>query len=143
MLDGDDYRKTLCSDLNFGKEDRILNIRRLSIIANLLVKHKIIVIMAVINPYDFLRKEVKKKCNSLLVWVNCSLEVLIKRDPKELYKRALLDDSHPEKLFNLSGVNDLYEQPNDPDLIIDTTFETLEQSSRKLIDFILNFIYQM
>lgn len=138
VIDGDEYRKTLCRDLGFSKSDRIENIRRLGEVGNQLVKDGCICIIAAINPFETARYELVDKYNARTVWVNCSMEDLIKRDTKGLYKRALLADDHPDKLFNLTGVNDVFEEPLNSDLIIETHFTTITTAGDILVNFILS-----
>lgn len=138
VIDGDVFRQTLCKDLGFSKEDRHENIRRLSFVASLLSNHGIIVIVAAINPYDKVREEMREKYQAKTVWINCELQTLQERDTKGLYKRAALPEGHPEKLHNLSGIGDTYEIPPSPDLIIHSHLENIEESSLKLINFILS-----
>jgi adenylyl-sulfate kinase len=137
IIDGDAYRKTLCKDLGFSKEDRMENIRRLGKVAYSFNEQADIIIIAAINPFSVIRNELTKKYGAKTVWIKCDMPVLIKRDTKELYKRALLPDDHPDKIFNLTGVNDIYEIPADPDLVIDTSQETTGQSVQKFYEFLL------
>ena len=137
IIDGDAYRKTLCKDLGFTKEDRMENIRRLGKVALSFKDQVDIILIAAINPFEEIRNELKEKFNTKTVWIKCDINVLIKRDTKELYKRALLHDDHPDKIFNLTGVNDTYEIPAAPDLVIDTSRETPAQSVQKLYEFLL------
>jgi len=123
IIDGDDYRETICSDLGFSKEDRIENIKRLGYIAKVLSNHKIIVLLAAIAPYESSRKFVKNlvlKNEYKEVYIECSLEELKNRDVKGLYARALLPES------------DIYEKPENPDYIIITDEEIEEQSGASL-----------
>jgi adenylyl-sulfate kinase len=138
IIDGDAYRKTLCNDLGFSKEDRIENIRRLGKVAWSFKEKADIIMIAAINPFEEIRNELREKYSTKTVWIKCDLPVLIERDPKGLYRRALLHDDHPDKIFNLSGVNDTYEIPTTPDLVIDTSNETAAQSVQKLYDFLLS-----
>lgn len=141
VIDGDEYRATLCKDLGFTKEDRIENIRRLAFVGQRLSQHGVIVILSAINPYDEVRREVKKiLLAAKTVWLDCDLEVLKHRDTKGLYRRALLPDDDAEKLHNLSGVNDPFEVPTDADLILKTDKETEKESAEKLLRFILENI---
>lgn len=140
ILDGDHYRNTLCKDLGFSKADRCENIRRLGSLANSATAHKKVVIIAAINPYEEIRNELKVKYNAKVVWINCALTELVKRDTKGLYKRALLLDHHPDKIFNLTGVNDTYEIPCNYDLQLNTHIETLQQSVNRLIGFVNQYI---
>ncbi len=137
VIDGDEYRKYLCSDLGFSKPDRDTNIRRLSFVADKFSQYGIIPILCAINPYEETRKEIVGKYpNVKTIYVKCALEELIRRDTKGLYARALLPDSDPRKLVNLTGINDPFEVPVAPDLVIETDAETIEQSGKRLIDYI-------
>ena len=137
IIDGDAYRKTLCKDLGFSKEDRMENIRRLGKAAWSFKELADIIIIAAINPFSAIRNELTKKYGTKTVFIKCDIPVLIKRDTKELYRRALLPDDHPDKIFNLTGMNDTYEIPADPDLVIDTSRETTRQSVQKFYEFLL------
>ena len=138
ILDGDDCRKTICKDLGFSKEDRIENIRRLGAAANSLKHKRKIVIIAAINPFQSIREELKEKYNASIVWINCDLQSLIERDTKGLYKRALLPDGNQEKVYNLSGINAEYEEPENAELIISTDLQTVNQSITLLQQFVVD-----
>jgi adenylylsulfate kinase len=140
VLDGDVYRKTLCKDLGFSKEDRCENIRRLGAAAYSFARQKRIAIIAAINPFETIRDELKLKYGAKLVWIDCDLHTVIKRDTKGLYKRALLQGNEEGKIYNLSGVNDTYDIPQNPDLIIRTHLESVEESINKLYRFIVNYL---
>jgi adenylylsulfate kinase len=137
IIDGDVYRKTVCKDLGFSREDRIENIRRLGAAAWSFKDQADVIMIAAINPFEAIRNELKKKYGTKTVWIKCDIPVLIKRDTKGLYRRALLHDGHPDKIYNLTGVNDTYEIPTKPDLIIDTSTESAAQSVQKLYEFLL------
>ena len=136
IIDGDVDRKTLCKDLRFTREDRIENIRRLGKVAWSFNDRVDIILIAAINPFEEVRNELKDLYGAKTVWIKCDMDVLIERDPKQLYKRALLHDDHPDKLFNLTGVNDTYEIPAAPNLVIDTSRETPAQSVHTLYEFL-------
>lgn len=140
IIDGDKYRKTLCSDLGFSKEDRCENIRRLGRAAYSFNGSCDVVIIAAINPFEQIRNELKLNYGVKTVWINCDVDILIKRDTKGLYRRALLPEDHPEKLNNLTGINDSYDLPVNHDLVINTNTETAEQSGNLLYNFILHHI---
>jgi adenylylsulfate kinase len=142
VIDGDDYRQTLCKDLGFSKTDRIENIRRLGFVGKILSRNGVIVILSAINPYEEIRLELKENSPQEIktVWIDCDLETLQKRDTKGLYKRALLSDDHPDKLHNLTGVSDPFETPQNADLIIKTADETADESTASLLNFILENI---
>ena len=141
VIDGDVYRTTLCKDLGFSKADRCENIRRLGKEASELAKNSDITIIAAINPYEEIRNELKVNYNAKTVWIKCAVEILSQRDTKGLYKRARLPEGHPQKISNLTGFNDVYENPTQPDLIIDTALETPEISAGKLFRFLQQFLY--
>ncbi|MHA1271682.1 MAG: adenylyl-sulfate kinase [Candidatus Helarchaeota archaeon] len=136
-LDGDILRKTLCKDLGFSKEDRNTNIERVIFISKLLTRNDVIVITSFISPYknlrDFGRKEIG---NFIEVFVRCPLDVCIKRDPKGLYKKALNNE-----IENFTGISDPYEEPDSPDLILDTNKETVEESAQKVLDKLIELGY--
>lgn len=138
VIDGDIYRKILCNDLGFSKEDRHENIRRLGFVSNLLATNGIIAILAAINPYEEIRRVLAGYGSHVkTVWIHCDLDTLIKRDTKGLYKKAMLPDDHPDKIINLTGINDPYEAPPSPDLLIDTSTQSEDGSIKKLFDFII------
>jgi len=138
VLDADEYRKTLCADLGFSKKDRNENIRRLASVANEFANYKAIVIVCAINPYQEIREEVNSRYKDVMtIYIECSLKKLVQRDPKGLYKKALLPDDHPEKILNFTGISDPFEIPLKPDLIINTDTQSLDESSEKLYQFIL------
>jgi adenylylsulfate kinase len=139
IIDGDEYRKVICNDLSFSREDRIENIKRLGFIGNVLARNGVIVILSAISPYEIARKELKSKYqNVYTVWLNCPIDELIRRDTKGLYHRALLPDSDPAKISNLTGINDTFEIPENPDLVINTMKIRIEEAT----DIIVNFIYE-
>lgn len=141
IIDGDIYRQNICRDLGFSEQDRIENIRRLSFIGLTLAKHGVVVILAAINPFEDVRQELKSSADFVkTVWVDCDLETLVRRDTKGLYKRALLLASDPDRLENLTGINDRFDIPQKPDLILKTNEEDEAESSRKLLNFILQSI---
>jgi adenylylsulfate kinase len=143
LLDGDDYRQHLCYDLGFSKADRIENIRRLGFVGLMLAKHGVISILAAINPYEEAREALKNKSPlTKTVFIDCPINITIGRDPKGLYRKALLPPEHPDHIMHFTGISDPYEVPSQPDLVIQTQTETKEQSAKKLIDFILLCVHQ-
>lgn len=121
LLDGDDLRKHISSDLGFSKEDRDQNVRRLGSMALETINSGVIAVCALIAPYDRLRKEVRELIERagggfLLVHVATPLNVCETRDRKGLYARARAGD-----LTRFTGVSDPYEVPSDAELTIDMT----------------------
>lgn len=137
IIDGDNYRAFLCKDLGFSKADRIENIRRLGFVASRLSEHGIVCIISAINPYRAVREEISSTYGHVkTVFVDCPVEELVQRDTKGLYKRALLPDHHPDKLHNLTGVNDPFEVPISPDLHLKTHEKTITACTNELFCFI-------
>jgi adenylylsulfate kinase len=140
IIDGDEYRKNLCNDLGFSKKDRDENIRRLSFVGSILARNGIPCIMATINPYNDTRKEILQNPNIKLVYVKCSLDVLKKRDPKGLYKRALLPSDDPDYIPNFTGISDPFEEPTYTDLIVETDKMSIDEAVDLLENFIIKHI---
>ena len=141
VIDGDEYRTGLCSDLGFSRKDRNTNIRRLGFVSKVLARNNIISIIAAINPYEDIRKEISIMSDRVrTVYVACDLNILKDRDTKGLYRRAVLPDNHPDKVYNFTGVSDPYEIPINPDLVIKSGNETVDQSIKKLENFIIRSV---
>ena len=129
VLDGDEVRQMLSKGLGFSKEDRDLNIRRIGFVANLLTRNGAVAITAAISPYRDIRDENRKKIGRFVeVFVDCPLEVLMERDTKGLYRKAMAGE-----ITNLTGVNDPYEPPVDAEVHIETHKESPEESTAKII----------
>ncbi|HHT9118001.1 MAG TPA: adenylyl-sulfate kinase [Candidatus Hypogeohydataceae bacterium YC38] len=130
VFDGDVIRKQLCSDLGFSKEDRDTNIKRIAFVCKLMTRNAVVAIAAAISPYretrDYARKEVGK--DFIEVYVKCPLEVCTKRDVKGLYKKALNGE-----IKGFTGVDDPYEEPLHPELILHTDKETVEESTQRVV----------
>ena len=89
VLDGDEIRQNLSKGLGFSKEDRNINIRRIGYVANLLSRNGVIAITAAISPYREIRDEIRRQSKNFVeVYVKCSLQTLIQRDVKGLYRKA-------------------------------------------------------
>lgn len=143
LLDGDECRRELCHDLGFSKAERLENIHRLGFVGLLLAKHGVITILAAINPYEEAREILKNKSPlTKTVFIDCPLSVTKQRDPKGLYRKALLPSEHPDHIEHFTGISDPYESPQHPDLVIQTHTETVEQSAKRLSDFILQTVRQ-
>lgn len=132
LLDGDIIRTIFSQGLGFSRQDRDINVRRIGFISYLLNKNNIISIVAAIAPYGETRRLNRKLLgNYIEVYCNCPLDVLEKRDPKGLYKKARLG-----KIPNFTGVSDPYEVPENPEIILKTGEETEEESFEKVISFL-------
>ncbi|SHG41402.1 adenylyl-sulfate kinase [Flavobacterium johnsoniae] len=140
IIDGDVYRKTICKDLGFSKEDRCENVRRLFNVGRNFVEENTIVLMSVINPYEDIRNELRNHEFVRTVFLDCSVDNLIERDPKGLYKKALLPDGNQDKIKNFTGISDVFEIPQKADLILKTDSESVMLSTHKLYEFIVSAI---
>lgn len=132
-LDGDNLRFGLNSDLDFTKEDRLENVRRIAETAALFKDAGIIVLAACISPNAEMREFARKKCNNnfIEIYVKASLDTCIKRDTKGLYKKAKNGE-----LSNFTGISSSYEEPQNPDIVIDTELFTVEECVDKVLEFI-------
>ena len=133
VIDGDELRKGLCSDLGFTSEDRTENVRRAAAMAAYLSKQGIVTLVALISPMRHQRLSARAlhDVNGLPfveIWVSTPVEVCRQRDPKGLYNRY-----HQGKMHGLTGIDDPYEPPESPDLIIPTDKIPLEESVDSII----------
>jgi adenylyl-sulfate kinase len=129
ILDGDVIRMNLCKDLGYSQEDRMTNIRRIAFVSQLLTRHGVIVIVAAISPYRESRDNARQEIKDFVeVFVKCPIEVLIERDVKGLYKKALAGN-----LPHFTGVSDPYEEPLNPEILIETNRETPDESAAKIL----------
>lgn len=127
-LDGDNIRFGLCKGLGFSLEERTENIRRIAEVANLMLDAGLIVLASFISPLKSQRKLVKEivgKENFIEVYVSTPVEECEKRDVKGLYKKAKNGE-----IKNFTGVSSVYESPENPEIIIDTTDLSIDQSTQ-------------
>jgi adenylylsulfate kinase len=123
-LDGDIVRQDLTRDLGFSKKDRDENIRRVTFVAKLLTRNGVIVLTSFISPYREMREHARTQIGSFLeVYVKCPVDVCAKRDVKGMYQKAMRGE-----IKEFTGVSDPYEEPEKPELLIESNTETLEQS---------------
>lgn len=136
VLDGDNVRKGLCKDLGFSDSDRKENIRRIGEISLLMMESGVLVLTAFISPFMEDRKIVRnlaKKGEFIEVFCNASLEVCESRDVKGLYKKARAGE-----IKNFTGISSDYEQPRQPEILLDTENHTVEES----VECILNYLIE-
>ncbi len=137
ILDGDVVRTHLSKGLGFSKEDRDANIRRIGYVASLLSRNGVIVITAAISPYIEIRDEVRGMHENFVeVYVKCPLEVVEKRDVKGLYKKA-----RSGEIPQFTGVSDPYEEPLNPEIVVETDKESPEKSSDKILKWLMENNY--
>lgn len=129
VLDGDVVRTNLSKGLGFSKEDRDINIRRIGFVCHLLTRNDVIAIASAISPYRAIRDENRKLIGRFVeVYCQCPLDVLETRDKKGLYKKARAGE-----IKNFTGVSDPYEPPENPEILIETDKETVEDSVAKIL----------
>ena len=129
VLDGDVVRMHLSKGLGFSKEDRDTNIRRIGWVCQVLARNGVVAIAAAISPYREVRDEVRCMVGDFVeVYVECPLDVLVERDTKGLYKKALAGE-----IGQFTGVSDPYEQPLAPEITIHSDREAPEQSADRIL----------
>jgi adenylyl-sulfate kinase len=133
ILDGDQMRTHLSKGLGFSKEDRDTNARRIGFVARLLARHGVFVIAAAISPYAETRGEMRRLAEReslafIEVFLDASLQSLIDRDIKGLYRKALAGE-----VQHFTGVSDPYEPPLHPDVIVRTDLESVAESVQKIL----------
>ena len=136
ILDGDNIRQGINSDLSFNPEDRTENIRRIAEISKLMLDCGILTLAAFVSPYINDRDQVKNivgNDNFIEIFVNTSLEECERRDVKGLYKQA-----RSGEIKNMTGISAPYEPPNNPDLEVITDKQSIEQSLEVILKFISN-----
>jgi adenylyl-sulfate kinase len=128
LLDGDLIRTHLSKGLGYTREDRNENIKRIGFVCELLSRNGIVAIVAAIAPYREARQEMRARMENFVeVYVKCPLDVLIARDDKGLYKKALAGE-----IPHFTGVSDPYEEPLHPEVTIDSSMEVPEKAVAKV-----------
>ncbi len=128
ILDGDMVRTHLSKGLGFSREDRDTNIKRIAFVASLLTRHGVVCISAAIAPYREARAWARKEIGNFVeVYVKCPIEVCRQRDVKGLYK--LVDEG---KIKDFTGVDDPYEEPEHPEVVVETDKETSAESVARI-----------
>lgn len=128
-LDGDIVRKSLTRDLGFTKEDREMNIERVTFVAKLLSRNGVACICSFISPYQSIRDNVRKETTNFIeVFVDASLDAVTERDVKGLYKKAIAGE-----IPNFTGISDPFEAPERPDIHVRTDLQTPLESAGKIL----------
>jgi adenylylsulfate kinase len=139
VLDGDNVRHGLNKDLGFSAEDRKENIRRIGEVAGLFVDAGMIAMTAFISPYREDRRTARaifKEGEFLEVYVKCALQECERRDPKGMYKKA-----RAGQIKQFTGVSDIYEEPENPEIIIETDKLSIDASLQQLLDYLVEHGY--
>jgi adenylyl-sulfate kinase len=131
-LDGDIVRQGLTRDLGFSKEDRDKNIERVTFVAKLLTRNGVATLCSFISPYREVRANSRREIGSFVeVYCACTLEALMARDVKGLYKKALAGE-----IANFTGVSDPYEEPLEPEVVVHTDRETPAESLSRILRYL-------
>jgi adenylylsulfate kinase len=134
-LDGDALRGVFPST-GFSRKDRDEHIRRVGFLASLLEKHGVVVIASFISPYADSRDFARGLCRNFIeVFVKAPLATCESRDVKGLYKKA-----RAGQIREFTGIDDPYEEPRRPELVIETDRETIDESTRRILDYIQKYL---
>tara|TARA_Y100001956_G_scaffold28766_1_gene28439 strand:- start:309 stop:905 length:597 start_codon:yes stop_codon:yes gene_type:complete len=134
LLDGDNVRHGLCKDLGFSDEDRVENIRRVGELSKLMVDAGLVVLTAFISPFQAERDMVRNLVGDgefIEVFLDTPLDVCEQRDPKGLYKKARAGE-----IKHFTGIDSDYQMPVNPEIRIDTSANSLEQSVQQLVAYL-------
>lgn len=133
VLDGDELRTWLSPEAGFSKEGRERHIIRVIRISEMLSRNGILVLVSLVSPYRKIREEARQFIgdNFKEIFVKCSIETCVKRDPKGHYSKALKGE-----IKDMTGIQDVYEEPLSADLVIDTEKLSVEDSKKLVLDFI-------
>lgn len=136
VLDGDNVRHGLCGDLGFSAEDRVENIRRIGEVTKLFMEAGIIVLTAFISPFGADRAKVRAMVQPgefIEIFCKCPIEVCEERDVKGLYKKAWAGE-----IAQFTGISSPYEEPDQPELIVNTSNSLLEDCVQQVVDLLSN-----
>ena len=129
VLDGDVVRENLSKGLGFSKEDRDINIRRIGFVCELLSRNGVIAIVAAISPYRAIREEIRERIlNFVEIYVECPIDVVSERDVKGLYRKARAGE-----IREMTGIDDPYEPPERPEIVVDAVRLTPDQSADSIL----------
>jgi adenylylsulfate kinase len=133
ILDGDELREWLSPEAGFSKEGRERHIRRVIRISEILSRNGIVVLVSLVSPYRKIREEARNFLGDSFneIFVKCSLETCMKRDPKGHYAKAIKGE-----IKDMTGIQDSYEEPLNPELVLDTENNSIEESLKPLLKFI-------
>ena len=131
-LDGDIIRKSLTKDLGFSRKDRETNLERISFVAKLLSRNGVVVLASFISPYKNIREKIRTEVTNFIeIYVKCSSKKCAKRDIKGMWKLA-----KEGKIKNFTGWDGEYQIPLNPEIILNTEKETVNQSSERVINYL-------
>lgn len=133
VLDGDEIRKNVSPEIGFSREDRELHARRVAYISKLLSRNGIATVVSLISPFRLSREYARSIIPRFVeVWIDCSLENCKRRDPKGLYEKAATGE-----IQNFTGVQDLYEPPINPEILLNTDIQHVDKCKSRIIEYLL------
>lgn len=137
VFDGDEVRKNLSKGLGFSKEDRDTHNKRVIYVCKLLTRNGVNAVISLISPYRSTRAFAREQLPKFVeVYLKCSLEECMRRDPKGLYKKALAGE-----ITNMTGIQDPYEEPLNPEVTLNTENDPPQQNIRKVLEKLLSLGY--
>jgi adenylylsulfate kinase len=137
VMDGDEVRQGLSKGLGFSKDDRRTHAMRVAYVSKLLSRNGVAVIVALISPYRSFRDTIRKDIDDFIeVFIKCPVDECAKRDPKGLYAQA-----YAGEITDFTGVDDPYEDPENPELVLDTHAESTEESVGKVLAWLSEHDY--
>ncbi|HTW56108.1 MAG TPA: adenylyl-sulfate kinase [Thermoplasmata archaeon] len=130
VLDGDEVRKMFSPELGYSRKDREFHARRVSYVARMLARHGVAVLVAMITPYETSRQAARSTVGERFdeVWLKCPVEVCRQRDSKGLYRGAVAGGP------KITGVDDPFEEPLNPELVVDTSTEPVARSVERILE---------
>jgi len=133
VLDGEDVRRTFFPELGFSRKDRETHARRVSHLAQILARHGTVVLVAMITPYETSRQAARAAVEVpfVEVWLKCPLEVCEQRDPRGIYRR-----NREGSVKRITGVDDPFEEPLNPELIVETAASPVDACAGKVLEYI-------
>ncbi|MGC2289819.1 MAG: adenylyl-sulfate kinase [Thermoplasmata archaeon] len=135
LLDGDEVRRMFSPELGFTRKDREFHARRVSYVARMLARNGVATIVAMITPYETSRQAARADVETSFeeIWLRCPLEICQARDPKGIYHRAAGGEVH-----RMTGLDDPFEEPLNPDLTVDTANVPVGQSLGQILEHLAN-----
>jgi len=133
VLDGDEVRRLFSPELGFSRKDREMHARRVSYVARMLSRHGVVALVAMITPYETSRQAARATVGERFseIWLRCPLEVCRQRDTKGLYRKDRAAGS-----AKVTGVDDPFEEPLTPELVVDTAADPPALSTEKIVRFL-------
>jgi adenylylsulfate kinase len=131
VLDGDEVRQMFSPELGFSRKDREFHARRVSYVARLLARNGVAVMVAMVTPYETSRQAARAgvEVPFVEVWLECPIDVCRQRDPKGLYRRT-----EQGLVSHMTGMDDPFEEPLNPDLVVETATESVDRSAQRVLD---------